>query len=39
MEQNKLIETIDKKQYEKELVNIKKRINETYKKISYTVNS
>ena len=39
MEKNKLIETIDKKQYEKELVDIKKRINETYKKISYTVNS
>jgi predicted nuclease of restriction endonuclease-like (RecB) superfamily len=39
MEKNKLIETIDEKQYEKELVDIKKRINETYKKISYTVNS
>ena len=39
MEKNKLIETIDKKQYEKELVDIKKRINETYKKISYTVNN
>ena len=39
MEQNKLIETIDKKQYEIELIDIKKRINETFKKISYTVNS
>ena len=39
MEKNKLIKIIDKKQYEKELVDIKKKINETYKKISYTVNS
>ena len=39
MEQNKLKETIDEKQYEIELVDIKKRIRETYKKISYTVNS
>ena len=34
MQQNKLIETIDEKEYEIELVDIKKKINETFKKIS-----